>query len=79
MPSTPIITVAVLLLTAYVQGSQSVSFDRMLIEKLLKNYNTDVRPVENTSQVLEVSLGLQPYRLLRVVRHTDVLSETVSL
>ena len=39
----------------------------MLIDKLLKNYNTDVRPVENKSQVLEVALGLQPYRLLRVV------------
>ena len=40
----------------------------MLIEKLLMNYNTDVRPVENASQVLEVTVGVQPYRLLRVVR-----------
>ena len=39
----------------------------MLIDKLLKNYDIDVRPVENQSQVLEVALGLQPYRLLRVV------------
>ena len=46
---------------------QCASFDRLLVENLLKDYNTDVRPVENTSQVLEISLGLQPYRLLRVV------------
>ena len=52
---------------SHVSGLQSTSFDRMLIDKLLKNYNTDVRPVENKSQVLEVALGLQPYRLLRVV------------
>lgn len=34
-------------------------------------YNTDVRPVKNVSQVLEVTVGLQPYRLLRMVR--DIL------
>ena len=49
-------------------GSECNSFERMLIEKLLMNYNTDVRPVENASQVLEVTVGVQPYRLLRVVR-----------
>jgi len=52
---------------SHFSGLQSTSFDRMLIDKLLKNYNADVRPVENKSQVLEVTLGLQPYRLLRVV------------
>jgi len=51
----------------HLSGLQSTSFDRKLIDNLLKNYNTDVRPVENKSQVLEVALGLQPYRLLRVV------------
>ena len=51
----------------HLSGLQSISFDRKLIDKLLKNYDIDVRPVENQSQVLEVALGLQPYRLLRVV------------
>lgn len=53
--------------TSHFSGLQSTSFDRKLIDKLLENYNADVRPVENKSQVLEVTLGLQPYRLLRVV------------
>ena len=49
-------------------GTKSDPFERKLMDKLLMNYNTDVRPVENTSQVLEVTVALQPYRLLRVVR-----------
>lgn len=63
--SSTIVTVAIIL-SAFFQGLQCASFDRLLVENLLKDYNTDVRPVENTSQVLEISLGLQPYRLLRV-------------
>ena len=53
---------------ASVSGMKSNDFERMLIENLLMDYNTDVRPVENVSQVLEVTVGVQPYRLLRVVR-----------
>ncbi|XP_068762475.1 neuronal acetylcholine receptor subunit alpha-9-like [Montipora capricornis] len=38
----------------------------MLIDDLLANYTTDVRPVENSSHVMIVSIGVQPYRLLRM-------------
>lgn len=57
-----------LLTCASVSGTKSNHFERMLIDNLLMDYNTDVRPVENVSQVLEVTVGVQPYRLLRVVR-----------
>ena len=50
-------------------GTKCDSYERKLIDELLKDYNTDVRPVENTSQVLEVTVALQPYRLLRMVSH----------
>ena len=62
----------------HLSGLQSISFDRMLIDKLLKNYNTDVRPVENKSQVLELALGLQPYRLLRVVGKRALICNVVN-
>ena len=50
-------------------GTKCDSHERKLIDELLKDYNTDVRPVEKSSQVLEVTVALQPYRLLRMVSH----------
>ncbi|XP_067044983.1 neuronal acetylcholine receptor subunit alpha-9-like [Acropora muricata] len=53
-------------LTAIVFEINCEHFEKTLIEDLLMNYNNEVRPVENRSQVLIVTVGVQPYRLLRM-------------